>query len=208
METNQFATLLEPYVGATALNAEQLDNISTYVNILTKWNARANLSGIREEAEIVRRHFGESFFAAEKLLGPDATCTAIDVGSGAGFPGLAMKLFTPQLRQTLIEAHGMKATFLREVIRALQLKGVKVFEGRAEAFVGTAELVTLRAVEKFERILVSASKLVEPGGRLAILVGMGQVERAKDLLPGDWGEAISIPGSDSRVLEVWHRAGR
>lgn len=171
-----------------------------------KWNARANLSGIRDEAEIVRRHFGESFFVAAELLGSDATITAIDVGSGAGFPGLAMKIFTPKLRQTLIEAHGMKATFLREVVRALQLKDVKVFEGRAEAFVGTADLVTFRAVEKFEKILVSASKLVAPGGRLAILVGTAQIEPAGSLLPGVWDEPTAIPGSEARVLAVWHRA--
>jgi 16S rRNA (guanine527-N7)-methyltransferase len=204
VETNQIASLLQPYIGATALSAVQLDYILTYVNILEKWNARANLSGIRDEAEIIRRHFGESFFAAAHLVGPDAAITAIDVGSGAGFPGLAMKIFTPQLHQTLIEAHGMKATFLREVVRALQLKGVKVFEGRAEAFVGTAELVTFRAVEKFEKILVSASKLVAPGGRLAILVGIAQIERARSILPGVWGEPIPIPCSDARTLAVWH----
>ncbi len=164
-----------------------------------------NLTGIRDEADIVRRHFGESLFASGQLLQPGVAITSIDVGSGAGVPGLAMKIFSPLLHQTLVESHGMKATFLREVIRAIRLRDIRVYEGRAEDFGDTAELVTFRAVEKFERVLDSAARLIGSGGRLAILVGLGQIEKAKTLLPGEWGTPIPIPESDSRALVVWHR---
>jgi 16S rRNA (guanine527-N7)-methyltransferase len=205
VDTERIATLLEPYIGRGALSAAQLDYISTYVNVLTKWNARTNLTAIREEEDIVRRHFGESLFAAAALLDPGTSITAIDVGSGAGFPGLPMKIFAPGLHQTLVESHGKKATFLREVVRALHLKDVSVVEGRAEGLDITAELVTFRGVEKFEAILVAASKLVAPGGRLAALIGAAQVARAHELLPGEWLEPRTIPGSESRVLAIWRR---
>jgi 16S rRNA (guanine527-N7)-methyltransferase len=171
-----------------------------------KWNARTNLTAVRDEDEIVHRHFGESLFAASRLLDQESSITAIDVGSGAGFPGLPMKIFAPGLRQTLVESHGKKATFLREVVRALRLKDVAVVESRAEVLETTAELVTFRGVEKFEAILVSASRLVAPGGRLAMLIGAAQVARAHELLPGEWLEPWAVPESQTRVLAVWRRA--
>jgi 16S rRNA (guanine527-N7)-methyltransferase len=203
VEAEQIISLLKPYVGSNELSAEQIDNISTYVNLVMRWNARTNLTAIRDEDAIVRRHFGESLFVAAQLLDRNSELAVADVGSGAGFPGLPLKIFAQGTHLVLIESHGKKATFLREVARALKFKDVTVLEARAEQSSVLADVVTFRAVEKFESILMTAAKLVRPGGRLAMLVGAGQIARAQELLPGSWDEPIAVPESQERALAVW-----
>ena len=206
MDTERIAELLEPYSGeASAPSVMQLANISTYIDILTKWNARTNLTAIRDPEEMVRRHFGESWFAARQLLAHSSTGTVIDVGSGAGFPGLVLKLFAPGIHLTLVESQNKKATFLKEAVRHLQLANVEVANIRAENLGQVAELVTLRAVERFESVLPIAARLVRPGGELAALIGSEQFEEARRLVSGDWREPVAIPSSSSRVVAVWRR---
>ncbi|HXE92067.1 MAG TPA: 16S rRNA (guanine(527)-N(7))-methyltransferase RsmG [Terriglobales bacterium] len=201
VHTAHISALLSPFIQALA--PAQLQGISTYIDVLLRWNQRVNLTAVRDPEQIVTRHFGESLFAARHLLTPADTSTAIDVGSGAGFPGLPLKIYAPALRLTLIESHARKSAFLREVIRALGLVDATVFHGRAQDFPARADLVTLRAVEKFERILPVAARLVSPGGRLALLIGAGQFPRAARLLPAlPWSPPIALPQSASRVLVV------
>jgi 16S rRNA (guanine527-N7)-methyltransferase len=129
--------------------------------------------------------------------------SVIDLGSGAGFPGLPLKIFAPALALTLIESSHKKAAFLKEAVRTLALTGVNVFAGRAEDFLSAADLVTLRAVEKYECVLESAVRLVAPGGRLALLVGAAQAARTPQLLPAfSWQAPIAVPQSAARVLLV------
>jgi 16S rRNA (guanine527-N7)-methyltransferase len=205
MDPARISELLRPYLGDSDLTARQLGYISTYIDVLSKWNARMNLTAIRDPEEMVRRHFGESLFAARNLVSPDSTITAADVGSGAGFPGIPLKIFAPELRVTLIEAHGRKATFLREVIRTLKLIDIDAFRDRAEKWGQTADLVVLRAVEKFETVLPIAASLVAPGGRLGLLIGQDQGPIAKELLSGNWQSPIPIPETAKKVLQVWSR---
>lgn len=193
------ARLLRPYAD---IGERQLELTSIYIDILLKWNSRMNLTAIREPEEIIRRHFGESYFAAEQLLSRDWRGAVTDVGSGAGFPGLPIAIYSPDAKVALIESQGKKAAFLNEVIFALGLKNVKVFRGRAEAYPGSADLVTLRAVEKFGEVLTTAEGLVETGGRLALMIGVSQVAETKQVvLSMDWKE-VSVPGGNSRVLLV------
>lgn len=205
MERERIGTLLEPYLGAVRLSTEQLDSISTYINLLSKWNARMNLTAVRDPEDIVRRHFGESLFAAWNLLEANSSARAADVGSGAGFPGIPMSIYSPAVTMTLIEAHGKKATFLREVIRSLRLTNINVYEGRAENWAAMAQLVVLRAVEKFEAVLPIAASRVSPGGRLGLLVGRVQLPLAQELLPGKWADPLDIPESGNRVLFCWQK---
>jgi 16S rRNA (guanine527-N7)-methyltransferase len=200
----RIADFIEPFIAPATLNDSQLHNISTYIDMLLKWNARTNLTAIRDEEAIVTRHFGESLFAARYLLA-DAPpgLRVLDVGSGAGFPGLPLKLYAPQIVLTLVESHNKKAIFLREVIRALSLTDATVISSRAEMISGTADLVTLRAVEKFETILPVAVRLVAPKGRLAVLVASRQLEAAQRLVPGTWTHSDPIPHSVGRVVAVW-----
>jgi 16S rRNA (guanine527-N7)-methyltransferase len=200
---------LQPFVGAP-LTEPQVESISLYMELLLRWNARVNLTAVRQPEEILARHFGESIFAAQRLF-QDSHAAAglhlIDLGSGAGFPGLPAKICVPELRVTLIESNQKKATFLREVVRALKLDGVEVFGGRAEDYSGDrGSVVTLRAVERFDEVLPVASGLVAVTGRLALLIGRAQCERAKVLAPEFvWERPVVIPLSEARVLLIGTR---
>jgi 16S rRNA (guanine(527)-N(7))-methyltransferase RsmG len=142
MDAARIAALLDPFLSAP-LRSAQLAQIATYIDLLLRWNARTNLTAIREPDEIVTRHFGESLFAAQTLFpasqevpagNPPAALDLIDLGSGAGFPGIPMQIWAPSLRTTLIESQQKKVAFLREVIRTLTLTSINVFPARAEDF--------------------------------------------------------------------------
>ncbi len=215
LNETRIAELLEPFLAGGAQRADslshaQLKYISMYIDILLHWNERINLTAVREPEEIVTRHFGESIFAA-RLLFSDVpvdsigkTLHVIDVGSGAGFPGLPIKIWAPRIHLTLIESNQRKATFLRETVRKLGLENVDVFTGRAESFSGTkGEVVTLRAVERFETILPVAAGLVASQGRLAVLVGAAQVGKVRELVSGmTWEEPIALPLSSQRSVMI------
>jgi 16S rRNA (guanine527-N7)-methyltransferase len=181
-----------------------------YIDLLLRWNARINLTAIRDPDEIVTRHFGESLFLAGHLF-PEASSTftetrVLDIGSGAGFPGIPMKIWAPTLSLTLVESNHKKAAFLREVIRALTLTNINVITARAETLIPThspADVVTLRAVERFSAILSTAGNLVAPTGRLALLISSAQLPDLATLLPNlRWSAPIPIPQSNSRVLSI------
>jgi 16S rRNA (guanine527-N7)-methyltransferase len=168
-----------------------------------KWNARINLTAVRDPEEMITRHFGESFFCANHVFSAYEVESMIDLGSGAGFPGIPFALWSPETQVTLIEANQKKATFLREIIFALELKSVKVFAGRADKFSEQANLVTMRAVESFEESLWAAIKLVEKGGKIGLMIGSSQIETARNLSNFvKWDDSVMIPGSQSRILAV------
>ena len=229
MDQTQIAALLAPFLIdiRQPLSEGLLTKTAAYLELLLKWNSRTNLTSIRSPIEIVSRHFGESLFAAQYLFpDPAVIATLADVGSGAGFPGLPIKFWAPKLFVTLIESHGKKSTFLREVVRALALAEVDVFAGRAEdlaarfqeapehasregntepepATSGCFDVVTLRAVEQFELILPVAASLLQPAGRLALLIGEEQVQPAATVLPGfQWENPRAIPNSRNRVILI------
>ena len=127
-----------------------------------------------------------------------------DVGSGAGFPGIPIKLWTPQIALTLIESNHKKVAFLREVARALTLTNINIQNTRVEVIPPASfDVVTLRAVERFENVLPAAGRLVAPGGRLSLLVSSAQLETVARLMPAfGWQEPIPIPHSSARVLAI------
>ena len=210
MDIARIAELLAPFTSGET-PTRLLEQLQSYLDLLLRWNARVNLTGIRDPEAIVTRHFGESLFAARILLrgGPESAVlsTLADVGSGAGFPGIPMKLFAPELQLTLIESRHKKAAFLREVLRSLGIEGAQVFSGRAEQWAKTADVVTLRAVEKFEHAFPVAANLVAKNGKLGLLIGAGQVPIALRALAGNWkyDEAVVVPRSDTRVVMVGRR---
>ena len=197
----EFSDLLRPFL-SQPLSAGQLKQAERYLALLLKWNAKISLTAVRTPEEIVQRHFGESLFAGEQT-GVAAASTLIDVGSGAGFPGLPIAILAPHLRVTLIESQHKKVAFLREVIRALELKNTNVYAGRAEQAQLQGEIVTMRAVEKFEAALLAASTLVQPSGKLALLIGASQAKTACQVRPDFiWLRPISIPKSRERILLI------
>lgn len=220
MDAQRIAALIQPFLLTAAapstprdplppavLADPQLKQISAYLDLLLRWNERINLTAVRDREEIVTRHFGESLFAARHLFPspPDlgSPSRLIDVGSGAGFPGLPIKIWSSAVQLTLIESNQKKVAFLREVIRRLGFKDAMVFAGRAEDFPGQAEVVTLRAVEHFESVLAVATRLVSSTGRIALLVGAAQAGRAQELKPDiEWQHATTIPLSSKRMLMI------
>lgn len=186
MEHSALRKLLEPYLGEAPIPEALYGQLSAYLELLLKWNAKTNLTAIRNPEEIVRRHFGESLFAGLQL--PEAK-TLLDFGSGAGFPGLPIQLLRPELAVTLAESQNKKSTFLREAIRQLGLK-TEVWAGRVEAMPAERKfhVVTLRAVDNMEEALAAARPRVAEGGVLAVLTS--------------GVEGIPVPGSDSLVVQL------
>jgi len=203
MEATNLRDRLAPFIPNAELDDALIAAIQTHLDLLLLWNQHMNLTALRTPEEIVTRHFGESLFAARQLFPRDSVQDVFDLGSGAGFPGLPMKYWAPQLELTLIEGHGKKATFLREVQRAVHLSNCTILNARAETIPQRASLVTMRAVEKFDEALIAASKLLTPGGQLAILIGEAQRDRALSLLTPGNVASFALPSSEQRILLTW-----
>jgi 16S rRNA (guanine527-N7)-methyltransferase len=150
----EIASLLTPYLPDAAPLV--LSKLVVYLELLLKWNARTNLTAIRDPEEIVRRHFGESLFAGQHLA--PGTKTLLDFGSGAGFPGLPIAILHPEISVTLAESQNKKATFLREVVRTLAIP-VEIWPARVETMPETRRFhtVTLRAVDNMASALAAAA---------------------------------------------------
>ena len=204
MTAEKINSLLLPFLLPDSVSPAQLRQVQLYLDLLLKWNAKINLTAVRFAEEIVTRHFGESFFAARHLTKVTrVAASVVDVGSGPGFPGLPIKIWSPEIDLVLVESNQKKAAFLREATRALGLKNVEVRAIRADELKSRFDLVTLRAVERFESILPVAASLLDNHAILALLVGEAQVEVAHGLLPNlTWRDPISIPGSRERVLLI------
>ena len=166
-----------------------LAQLSTYLDVLVKWNARTNLTAIRSPEDMVRRHFGESLFAS--LHVPKAN-SLLDLGSGAGFPGLPVQLACPWLQVTLAESQNKKAAFLREVIRVLQLP-TQVWGERSESLPAETrfDVVTMRAVDNPAAALIEARARLADGGRILHLTSEAGAEKA-----------IVMPGLSSGFLQI------
>ena len=200
MEPAKIAALLRPFAN---LPEKLINGISIYIDILIKWNSKISLTSVRDPREMVSRHFGESFFLAETLIGSRWQGTVADVGSGAGFPGVPLAMYCPTADVILIESQGKKAAFLNELIYALKLKNARVFRDRAEQFSSQVDLVTLRAVEKFDEVLTIALDLVRPGGRIGLMIGQAQLETARRVGSHfGWEQPLKVPGGQSRVLLI------
>ncbi len=164
--------LLAPYLADAAAPPELYAQLSLYLDLLLRWNARTNLTAIRDPETIVQRHFGESLFTARHLaplLPPNAAL--LDFGSGAGFPGLPIQLFLTTLRVTLAESQGKKASFLREAVRTLNLPHTEVWPNRVESLPAPRrfDAITLRAVDNMPEALATARPRLASHGWLAVL---------------------------------------
>jgi 16S rRNA (guanine527-N7)-methyltransferase len=202
------AALLKPYV-KSGISPQLAAQLTDYLELLLKWNARTNLTAIREPEEIVRRHFGESLFLGEKLgaylgahLGDCATL--LDFGSGAGFPGVPVQLLRPEIAVTLAESQGKKAAFLREVVRHFGLK-TEVWPNRVETMPPERrfDAVALRAVDKMESAVREAAVRAS---RCVLILGTSRASFA-EALAAEFSvvERLQLPGSADGMLEVLRR---
>lgn len=205
-------------VGARALGLQlttsQVAAFATYLEEVTRWSARINLTALREPEDIVREGFLDSL-ACLPLVPPEAR-RALDVGSGAGFPGLPLKLARPDLSFTLVEASRKKATFLQHIVRQLGMAGVRVVQRRAEDLAadpeeaGAYDLALARAVAPPPDQGRLVRPFLRPGGLFLVQIGPGSLapgalerlmglgfEVVQELVP-----AVSLGRPGRRVLAL------
>jgi 16S rRNA (guanine527-N7)-methyltransferase len=188
---------------------EKVDQLIAYVDLLLRWNKKINLTSISTAEECVTRHFGESFMISRRV---ELHGLLLDIGTGAGFPGLALKLIAPQLEVVLLEPVAKKRAFLKEVARACGMGPVHVAGSRLDEFARseqgrTFDIITARAVGGLELLVPTAKGLLSPDGHLCLWVGTQQVEGIREADSGlQWLEPEAIPLSDERLIMVAVRA--
>jgi 16S rRNA (guanine527-N7)-methyltransferase len=174
-----------------------------YLELLLRWNVRLNLTAIREPEQIIRRHFVECAFVALHL--PGQIETLLDFGSGAGLPGIPITICRPEVRVTLAESRGKKASFLREAVRSLSISA-EVYEGRVEDMPRESlfHAVSMRAVEKMEIALPVALRRAER--YLVLLTTEQSIPVYQKLAPElRWLDPIYLPNAMQTVLAIGKR---
>ncbi len=191
--------------GLPPLAPTQTSRFESYLSLILRWNARINLTAIRDEEGILSRHFVESIACAHAL--PAGIQTLLDFGSGAGFPGIPIALCRPEIAVILAESQGKKAAFLREAIRVLGVTTL-VHSGRAETLCSQFDCVTLRAVDKMELAVQAASNLVRPGGWLALMTTTADLPALQNAAGAEftWSQVVPLPGGEERLLALGARA--
>lgn len=155
------------------LNEYQLGQFANYYNELLKWNNKTNLVSEKSSLNIVRRHFLDSLTALKFLDKPDARI--IDIGSGAGFPGIPLKIASPALRLYLLESNRKKVSFLKHIIRQLNLTDTFVLHERVENLLkinqwkNFFDVLVSRAAFKLPEMLPFGAFLLRPSGKLVAL---------------------------------------
>ncbi len=187
----------------TSASSELCAKVRAYISVLTHWNQTISLTNITDPIEILRFHFGESLLAVSNV--PISDGRLADVGSGAGFPGLPLKLAVPSLNVVLIESNGRKAAFLSEVIRELKLDHTEVFHGRMENFSkgnSMFDFVTARALGQTDELLSWSRCELVPSGKLVLWLGKEDSVRIGQDKAWNWRDPIHIPGSRRRNLLI------
>ena len=195
------AARLAPF--GIGLSQAQLITIKNYVELLLLWNQSINLTAIEDSLEIVSRHFGESLFAATFIdIGGSRLA---DVGTGAGFPGLPLKISFPSAEITLFESNSRKCAFLREVAQRLCFTNVDIRRQRYDEFESTGaafDFVCARALGDYSAFLRWARRVITPGGRVVLWLGTDEsirLGRRKEFI---WDAPVAIPESRRRVILV------
>jgi 16S rRNA (guanine527-N7)-methyltransferase len=195
------ATTLSPFYGG--LSDKQLRAIEEYISLLLKWNKSINLTAIEDPVEILSRHFGESLFAASIFR--FGTSRLADVGSGAGFPGLPLKIAVPSMELTLFESNSKKRAVLAEITQRLELTGVRIMRERYEEFQASEDgfdFVCARALGDYPVFLPWALRVLKPGGQLVLWLGTEESIRLSRREGFIWNIAVPIPESRRRVILV------
>lgn len=144
----------------------------SYVDLLRKWGSRINLSSVLTDREIIIKHLIDSLTVAE-FMPPNSR--VIDIGTGAGFPGIPLSIYDPSLNVTLLESVGKKVAFLKDVKRSLGLNGIDIRHGRAEeadrGMRGVFDRVTFRALGSIVTVVALGAPYLDIGGEMVIMKG-------------------------------------
>jgi 16S rRNA (guanine527-N7)-methyltransferase len=182
---------------------DQIAKIREYIHLLLKWNLSISLTSVKDPVEIVVRHFGESLFASKPL--PVENCRLADVGTGAGFPGLALKIARPEMDLVLIESNKKKCAFLAEVVRALGFSGVEIRPERYEEIrpeTIQANIITARAIGEFKQLLRWSASALAHRGHLLLWVGAEDSTRISANTAWTWQPPVRIPESQRRFILI------
>jgi 16S rRNA (guanine527-N7)-methyltransferase len=187
--------------GLEPLEAERTARFEDYFSLFVRWNTRINLTAIRDEEGILKRHFVESIACARAL--PAGITTLLDFGSGAGLPGIPIALCRQEIAVTLAESQGKKAAFLQEAVRVLGVTTL-VHSGRAETLNAQFDCVTMRAVDRMEKAVRAAVLLVRPGGWLALMTTDTELDALKKAAGEkySWPKVVLLPGGERRMLAL------
>lgn len=202
---NQTITRHLSEYGVSATDS-QCNQVRDYISLLLKWNRSISLTSITDELEILRFHFGESAFALSAIREIRIGRLA-DVGSGAGFPGLALKIFSANLELVLIESNAKKCAFLSEALRELGLSNVSVVRTRFENLseLGQSlDTVVSRALGSYDELLGWARRSLALNGRVVLWLGERDAQKVSKMPDWSWGDAMAIPGSEHRVILAGH----
>jgi len=194
--------LLEPF--GLELTSAQTDQTLAYLELLLRWNQKINLTAIRNPDECVTRHFGESLFVSNhfRLEGH-----LLDIGSGAGFPGLALKIAFPKLSVTLLEPVAKKRAFLKEAARVCGFGQVEVRADRLEDLARQTppplfDFATMRAVGNLGTMVPLAANCLKPGGNLLLWLTRDQASELPSIEADlKWRDPLPVPLSHSG--EIW-----
>ena len=167
---------------AAAMFGTALPQAEQYAALLTGIGAERGIVGPGEAARVWDRHVLNCGVIARLI---PVTCSVVDLGSGAGLPGIVLAMLRPESRVTLLEPMARRAAFLQECVTALSLANVDVVRGRAEEFAGklAADVVTSRAVAPLEKLAGLSAGLARPGGRVMAMKGSSAAAELARALP-------------------------
>ena len=152
------------------LNDKQIEKFKTYFDLLIEWNNKINLTRIVGEEEVYLKHFYDSLTIA-KVLDLKEKKTLCDVGTGAGFPGVVLKIVYPNLKVTLVDSLLKRVNYLNEIIKELKLTDIEAIHVRGEDFRGNFDVVTSRAVANIEKLIKYTMHLIDNNGVFIALKG-------------------------------------
>lgn len=162
------------------LTLEQDAKLEQFYNLLIEWNKKINLTRITAKEEVYLKHFYDSL-TISKVINLNNINTLCDVGTGAGFPGIVLKIVYPNLNITLIDSLRKRVNYLNEIINELELKNIKAIHTRGEDYHETFDLVTSRAVANIEKLVNYTMHLVKKSGIFVAMKGDIEKELTKEV---------------------------
>lgn len=159
----------------------QLKQLDLFYKLLIEWNAKMNLTRIIEEKDVYLKHFYDSLTIA-KAIDLTKEKTLCDVGTGAGFPGIVLKIMYPNLKITLIDSLQKRVNYLNIIIKELELKDIEAIHSRGEDYKGNFDVVTSRAVANIEKLVNYTMHLLSKNGIFIAMKGNVEEELNEQVL--------------------------
>ena len=179
MDKEEFINILK--VNGINITDEQLEKLEKFYILLTEWNKKINLTRITEKKEVYLKHFYDSL-TISKVIDLNKVNSLCDIGTGAGFPGIVLKICYPNLDITLVDSLQKRINYLKDIIEKLELKKIKAIHTRAEDYKGSFDVVTARAVANIEKLLKYSMHLLNKNGRLIAMKGNIDAELTPEVL--------------------------